>query len=148
TDAAALVAHFFGRPRRDVAWGEIAVTRVFPFQIVIAAGLENPARRLAAILFLLGHPNTAIVAQRFRHQREFRLMVAADRDASGMDLCVARIRESRALLVGAPGRRDVAAFGVGREKENVSVTAGREHHGVAGMGGYFAADQIPHDDAF
>src|SRR5439155_24452857 len=75
-------------------------------------------------------------------------MVAADRDAGWMDWRVARIRERGALLVSAPGRRDVAAFGVGGEKENVPVTAGREHDGVAGVGGYFAADQIPHHDAF
>src|SRR5206468_6487596 len=33
-------------------------------------------------------------------------------------------------------------------KENVPVTPSREHHGVASMGGYFAADQVAHDYAF
>src|SRR5437762_14155718 len=83
-DTAALVAHFLRGARSDVAGGEVAVTRVFPFQIVIAVGLGNPARRLRAIHFSLRHPNAAIVAQRLGHQREFRLMVAADRYASRM----------------------------------------------------------------
>ena len=75
-------------------------------------------------------------------------MLAADRNAGRMNLRVTRIRKERALLVGAPGRGDVAAFGVGRKEENVSITAGRQDHGIRGMGGNFAGDQIAHDDAF
>ena len=50
-----------------------------------------------------------------------------------MNLRVTRIGEERALLVGAPGGGDVAAFGVGREEENIAVTAGGQHDRVAGV---------------
>ena len=75
-------------------------------------------------------------------------MIAADRNAGRMDLRVARIGEERALFVSAIGRGDVAAARVGRKIKNVAVTAGREHHGVAGVRCDFAGDQIARDDSF
>ena len=66
-----------------------------------------------------------------RHQRQLRLMIAADRNAGRMDLREAGVGEARALLVGPPGRGDVAALGVGRKVEDVAVAAGCQHHGIA-----------------
>ena len=74
-------------------------------------------------------------------------MVAADGDAGRVNLRVARIGERRAFFVSAPGGGDVATFGVRREKEDVAVTAGGEHHGVAGVRSNFAAHQVARDDA-
>ena len=58
-------------------------------------------------------------------------MLAGDRNARRVNLRVARIGERRAALVGAVGRRDVAADGVRREEEDVAVAAGGEHDRVA-----------------
>ena len=102
---------------------------------------------LAAILLPLRHPDPAVVAQRFGHQRQLALLLAADGNASGMDLRVAGIGEERPFLAGAPGRRDIAAPGVGRKEENVAVTAGGQHDGIARVRGNFAGDEIADDDS-
>ena len=64
-----------------------------------------------------------------------------------MDLREAGVGEGRALLVGAPDRRGVAALGVGREVEDVAVAAGRQAHGVGQVRLDFARDHVAHDDA-
>ncbi len=64
-----------------------------------------------------------------------------------MDLREARVREGRALLVGAPDRRGVAALGVRREIEDVAVAAGRQADRVAEVRLDFAGDHVAHDDA-
>ena len=64
-----------------------------------------------------------------------------------MDLGVAGVGEERALLVGAIGGGDVAAAGVGREKKNIAVAAGREDDGIGRVPDDFAGDEIARDDA-
>ena len=102
---------------------------------------------LARVALFLRHPDAPVVAQRFAHQRELRLMIAADRDAGRMNLRVTRVREACAFLVSAPGCGDVATLRVGREIKNISVTARREHHGVGGVRGDFPGHEITHDNA-
>src|ERR1035438_7015491 len=58
-DTAAGITGFFGRARGDVPGREIAVARIFPFEIVVAVRLRNRAGRLAAILLALRHPDAA-----------------------------------------------------------------------------------------
>ena len=75
-------------------------------------------------------------------------MIAADRDAGGMNLRVTRIGEGRALLVGPPGGGDVAALGVGGKIKNIAVAAGGQNHRVGRVGGNGPRDQVARDDAF
>ena len=49
--------------------------------------------------------------------------------------------------MGAPGRGDVAAHGVGGEEEDVAVAAAGEDHDVGEVGLELAGDQVAHDDA-
>ena len=144
--AAALVADALGGPRGNVARGEVAEARVHALQVIVALGLRNLSRRPLVALGLR-HPDPPVVAQRLAHQRELGLVITGDRDAGGVDLREAGIGEGRALLVGAPDRRPVAALGVGREIKDVAVPARRQAHGVREVRLDLARDHVPHDDA-
>src|SRR5215813_10904950 len=120
--AAPFVADLFGRAGRDVARRQVAVARVFSFEVIIAFVFGGLAWA-AVVAGFLRDPDAAVVAKRFRHQRQLRLIFAADRDAGRVNLSVAGIGEERALLERAIGRRHVAAFRVGREEEDVAVAA-------------------------
>ena len=102
---------------------------------------------LVRVLLFLRHPDAAVVAQRLGHERELRLVVAADRDAGRVNLRVAGIGEAGAALVGAPDGGGVGAARVGREIEDVAVAAGREHDGIGAVAGDLAGDQVADDDA-
>ena len=128
-DAAAFVADRLGVPRRDVARHEIAEARVLPLEVVVAIRFGDLVRR-PLVAVCLRHPDAAVVPQRLAHQRELRLVVAADRDAGRMDLREARVGEERAALVRAPRGRDVRVHRVGRQVVGRAVAAGREHDGV------------------
>ena len=145
--AAALVTHALGGARGDVARGEIAEAGIHPLEIVVAVSLGDAVRVLAGILFLLRRPDAAVVAERFRHQRELRLVVATHGDARGVDLRVAGIRQARAALVSAPDRGGVGLPRIGREIEDIAVPARGEHHGIGAVAGDFAGHQVAHDDA-
>ena len=112
-DTTAFVAYFLGRAGCDVAWSQVSVARVFALQVVIAVHFRNCTRCIQTILFALGDPDAAIVAQRLGHQCQLGLMFAADRNTGWMDLGIAGIREKSAFLVSAPSRADVATLGVG-----------------------------------
>ena len=64
-----------------------------------------------------------------------------------MNLRETRVRETSALLVGPPRRRGVGVAGIGREIEDIAVTAGGHDHTIGGMAGDFTRDEITHDDA-
>ena len=81
TDAAALVANSFGVAGSDVARDKIAEAGIATFEIVVAFGFRNLIGRTLVASFA-GHPDAAIVAQRFAHERELRLIIAGDRNAS------------------------------------------------------------------
>ncbi len=67
-DAAAVVARFLGRARGDVARRQVAVARVLALQVIVALALRDLAR-VALVAGLERHPDAAIVAERFRHER-------------------------------------------------------------------------------
>ena len=71
-------------------------------------------------------------------------MVAADRDAGRVNLRVAgMLRYGCALFVArTPDGGDVAALGVGREIENVAVTARGQNDGVSSVGGQFSGHKV------
>ena len=145
-DASPVVACLLRRARGDVARREVAEARVFPFEIVVALRLGDRIRR-ARVALLLGNPDAPVVAQRFAHQRELRLILAGDRDAGRVDLRVAGVRKERAALIGAIRGGHVAALRVRREVEDVAVAARREHHAVGRIGADRAGDHVAHHDA-
>ena len=146
TDPAPLVAHFLRRSAGDVARRKVAEGGVFPLEVVVALRFRDLLRR-ALVPLGLGHPDATVIPERFRHQRQLRLVVAALRDAGGVDLGVAGIGEGRALLPGAEGGGDVAPLRVGREEEYVAVATGAEDHGVGGVARDLAGDEVAHHDA-
>ncbi len=110
-DAAPFVANFLRIAGGHVAGDEIAEAWVAPLEIIVALVLGDGARSARVTLFL-GDPHAAVIPQRFGHQSELGLMLAAYRDARGMNLGEARIAEESAATVGAPDGRGVRAFGV------------------------------------
>ena len=145
--AAALVAHLLRGARGDVARREVAERRIHPLEVVVAVLLGDVVRVLPAVLLLLRHPDAAVVAERLRHERQLRLVVAGDRDAGRVDLREAGVGEAGAALVGAPDGGGVGVARVGGEIEDVAVAAGGEHDGVGRVAGDLAGDEVADDDA-
>src|SRR5205085_4557532 len=83
TDSASVVARFFRSARCNVARREISEARVFALEVVIALRLRN-LLRTARVALRFRHPNAAVIAQRLRHQRQLRLVIAGLRDACRM----------------------------------------------------------------
>src|SRR5437660_2518931 len=147
SDPTSFIAHFLGRPRSDVARREISEAWIFSLKIIIAIRIRNIARRFGAIFGPLRHPNASVIAQRFRHQSQFGLVLTGDGDAGGMNLGETRITKKGATFVSAIGGGDVATAGIGRKEKNIAVTAGREHYSVSGEGIDFAGAKIAGDDS-
>ncbi len=92
-------------------------------------------------------PDAAVVAERFRHQRELGLIFAGDGDAGWVDLRVAGVGEEGSAFGGAPGGGDVAAHCVGGEEKDVAVAAGGENHCIGGVALDFPGVEVADDDA-
>src|SRR5262245_52907864 len=60
--ATPLVADLFGRARRDVARRQVAVARIFAFEVIIALVFGDLARP-ATVAGLPRHPDAAVVAE-------------------------------------------------------------------------------------
>src|SRR4051794_26772196 len=74
-------------------------------------------------------------------------MLAAHRDARGMNLGEAGVRECGAAFVRTPDRRDVRALRVCREIKDVAVAAGAQDHDVREMRLDLARDHVARYDA-
>ena len=75
-------------------------------------------------------------------------MVTAYRYASWVNLCVARVGESRPLFVCPVGCCYVTAHGVGGQVKDISVTAGGKDNGICRMTLYLAGNKISDNDTF
>ena len=138
-DAAAFVANSFRVAGGDVARDEIAEARITALKVVITLGFRDLVGR-SLIAGFERHPDAAIVAQRLAHQSELRLIIAGDRDTSGVDLRKARIGEESPAAVRTPDGCDVRTLGIGREIVDIAVAAGTENDGVGEMDVEFAGD--------
>src|SRR5205807_461739 len=76
TDAAAFVTNFLCPARGDVARREVAEAGVLALEVVVALGFRNLIGT-ARVAGDFRHPDPTVIAQRLRHQRQFRLEVAA-----------------------------------------------------------------------
>src|SRR5882672_341320 len=63
-----------------------------------------------------------------------------------MDLCEARISESRAAPVSAPDGGAVGAFGIRGQVEHVAIAAGTKHDGISNLRFDLAGDQVTRHD--
>src|SRR5207248_3572181 len=117
--------------RRNIPRRKIAVTGIFSLEIIIALVFGDFVRRFAAIFLAFGHPDASIIAERFGHESQLRLMLATNGDAGRMNLRKARISKQGAFLKSAVSRSYVATTRICRQIKNVSVTAGGEHDRVS-----------------
>ena len=98
------------------------------------------------IFELLGHPNAAVVAERFGHQSELRLLVAVYGNAGGVNLYVRGVGKESALAIAGNGGRGVATHGVGREEVSVAVSAGTDHDSVCSEAFESTGHEVAGDD--
>ena len=150
--AEACIAAFFGGTRSHIARHEVTESRITALQVVVAILLGDIRSFLLFrtdrlnILFLFRHPDPAVVTQRLGHQRQFRLLRTVHRDTGRVDLREAGIRKVGALLVALPCGRTVRIHRVGRQEENVAVTARCNHHGVCTEALDLTGNQVAGDD--
>ena len=151
TYAVAGVAALLGGTRCDVAGAEVTEGRVAALQIEVAVVVGDVGRAFLAgadslgVLFLLRHPDAAVVAQRLAHQSQLALVLAVHGDTGGVNLSESQVGQICALLEGLHCSRAVAAHGVGAQEESTTVTAGSKYHSVSGVALQFARDQVAHD---
>ena len=144
-DTATIITGFLGCAGRDVTRRQIAEARILALEEVIALRFGN-GRRRTMIPLLDRHPHASVVAQRLRHERELRLMVAAHGNAGGMNLRVAGVGERRALLVRTPRGRRVRQHGVRAEVKHVAIPARGEYHGIRRVRRDLAGEQVARHD--
>src|SRR5580658_8138318 len=145
-DASPFIAHLLGVSRRDVTGDQVAEARIAALQIVVALVFRDIIRR-ARVISLLGHPYASVIAQRFRHQRQLRLMLATERDTCRVNLREAWVGEQRAAAVCAPDGSAVARLRVRRQIEDVRIATRRQHNHVAGVAIDSARYQVPRYNA-
>ena len=152
-DTVAGIAALFGCAAGDVAGHEVAEGGIAALEVVVAVlfgyvvGFELAGAECFGVLFLLGDPDAAVVAEAFAHQGELGLVVAVNGDAGGVYLHVAGVGEVGAFAVADPGGAAVAVHCVGGEEVDVAVAACGEDHGVGGVAFQLAADEVADDDA-
>ncbi|CAB5027103.1 unannotated protein [freshwater metagenome] len=144
THAAAFVDHGLGIAGGHVAGHEVAERRVLALEEVVAFGFGDLIRG-PGLVVRRGDPDASVVAERFGHEGELGLELVARRDARGVDLRVAGVREQCAPAVSAPRCGHVGHLGVCAEVVDVAVAARGEQHGVAGVRRDLTGDHIAHD---
>ena len=104
--------------------------------------------RPALVAGYFRNPDAPVVAERFGHQGQLRLVGARDRDARRVDLRVARVAERRAALVRAPDRGRVARpsrWSRGRRRCRIRRWPGRPRRPRCDE--IAPGDHVAHDDA-
>ena len=149
----ARVAALLGGTRSDVPWDQISECRIPTFQIVIPISLCNVQCSYRSIpnrfrIFLLRrNPNATIVAQRLRHQCQFRLMLTRNRNACWMNLCEARVGHMSAFFMRLPSCRHIRSHCIRAQEEHIAITAGSQYNRVRCVTFQFSRNQIPSDDS-
>ena len=146
TDTMAFVAVFFAVAGGDVTGDHVGVGGITLFEEVDALGFGDIVG-MAFVSRGTGNPDASDVTETFAHEGEFGLVVSRDRDASGVDLDVARVAEVSAAFVGTPCCGDVGGHGGGGEIIDVGVTASAKQDSVCGVGFDFARHEVAGDDA-
>ena len=132
---------------------KIAKSRITTLQVIVAvffgyfSGFQLACTNSLSVFLFLGHPDAAVVAEAFAHQREFALVVAMHGDTGGVDLHIAGVGEGGPFAVAHPCSTAVAVHGIGGEVIEIAVTASGQYHGVGGIAFQVAGDQVAHDDA-
>ena len=150
--ATLVVTGFLGSAGGNIAGSQVTEGGILALQIVVAialshiGGLHLATADLGSHLAALGHPDTAVVTQRLRHEGELALVVALHGDAGGVNLGEAGVSEVGTLLPAGAGGAHVAAHGVGGKEEHAAIATGGEQHGITGIALDFAGHHITHHD--
>ena len=151
--AVALVAALFGGTAGDVAGDEVSECGIAALEIVVAVFFGNVLTldfallQTLGIFELLGHPDASVVTERLGHQGEFRLLVAMNGNAGGVNLHVAGVGEEGSLAVAGDGGGAVATHGIGGEEVGVSVTAGTDNDGMGSETLNLSGHKVACDDS-
>ena len=107
-DTVASVAAFLSSTAGDVTRHEVTEGGIAALEVVVTILLLDIGRtkrtslELLSVFDILGYPDTAVITERLRHQRELRLEFAVDGDTRGVDLCHTGVSEVSTLLVALP----------------------------------------------
>src|SRR4030095_11206480 len=145
-DPPAFIAHPLGGTGADVTRYQVAVTRVYAFEKIIAILCEDLVGRTRIPLHL-GHPDAPIITQRLAHQGQLGLMLSSHRNTGRVDLRETWIGKSGPAFVSAPDGCDVTPLGVGRQIKGIAVATGSEHHGIGNMCSTLPRPQIARHNA-
>ena len=148
----ACIATLFSSTWSHVTRHEVTESRVTAFQVVIAVFFGNFSRFFAffayryCIFHFLRYPNTSVVTQRFRHQSQFRLIVAWTRDTSRVNLSEARVSKVSTFLVDFPSCGSVRAHRIGWKEVYVTITTRGDNYSVSRVAFNFTSNKVTSDD--
>src|SRR5436190_18366921 len=140
TDTETGVATLFRGAACNVPWNKVTKRRITSLEVIISFFFRYLSW-LTGISCFFRHPDPAVISQRFRHQCQLRLMIARNRDASRVDLCITWISEESTFPVCFPGRCYITAHSICREIKNVAVSSYAKKHSVTKMSFEFACDE-------
>ncbi len=147
------VATLFGSSGSHVARNQIAECGIATFEIVIPILFRNlgcldfALAQLHYILRLLRHPDTAIVAQRFGHERQLALLLSMNRNAGRVNLREAGVAEIGPSPVTLHRCGTVTIHRIGRKEISVSVAACRNDNRMSAETLQLTGNQIPGDNS-
>ncbi len=106
-----------------VAWYQVTEGRISSFEVIVSFFFRNIAGFAVVVLFL-GTQMRPSLRKTLGHQGQFGLVVSANRDTGGVDLCVAGVTKVSTFAVCFPGSGYVATHGIGGKVEYVAITTG------------------------
>ena len=107
-DTEASVTAFLSSTACYVTRDEVTESRIAALEVVVTVFFLDLRRtkrtslELLSVFDILGHPDTTIITERLRHQRELGLELAVDRNTCGVDLRHTGVSEVSTLLVALP----------------------------------------------
>ena len=150
--AVASVATLLSSTRCNVTRYEVTECGVATLQVVVAILLSDIRRLDLActqsldVLHLLGNPDTTVVTQRLRHQRQLRLLGAVDRNTGGVNLSEAGVSKTCTLAIALECSRAVRCHSVGRQEEYVTVATTCDYNCVSTKALQLTGYQVTSDD--
>src|SRR5690606_40574587 len=105
------IAALFSGAARHVAGYQVTESRVTTFQIIISFVFRNIVGS-AVIVFLFRNPDATVISERFRHQCQFRLMIATYRNTGWVDLSKAGIAKIGTFFMSFPCGSNITTHGV------------------------------------
>ena len=149
----ALITGLLRCPTCHIPWHQISKCGISSFQVIVAVFFGDIIGRFGLlsdgfyIFFFLGNPYPAIVSQGFRHQRQFGLIGAGDRNTGWMNLGITWVGHIRPAIYSPPRSGDVTPHRVGGEVKHIAIASRCQYHAVCGVSFDIPCDEVADDDS-